>query len=122
MNALVGLAAARADWVKVLGTKGVDLAVLAGVGLARAGSAALVRAMGVAAARPAEGPDGPGAGSAAGARRGAESEPRAGVAAAGAGRPQRVHWVASSFQMTGSSRPVSSTVLGRRPSAGAPAE
>ena len=65
LNALLGLAAARADWVKVLGTKGVDLAVLAGVGLARAGSAALVRAMGVAAARPAGGPDGPGAGSAA---------------------------------------------------------
>ena len=80
LNALVGLAAARADWVKVLGTKGVDLAVLAGVGLARAGSAALVQAMGVAAARPAGGPDGPGAGSAAGVRRGAESYRRQGRA------------------------------------------
>ena len=75
----------------------------------------------VVAALPAGGPDGPGAGSAAGVRRGAESAPRARRGAAGAGRPQRVHWVESSFLNTGSSKLVSRIVLGGRPSAEGPA-
>ena len=115
-----GLAAAKADWVKVLGTNGEGLVVLVAAAGSRRGREGSARRVGAAAAGRAGGLEGPAAASAAGVRRAAESAARAGRVTGGAGRPQRVHWVARCFYNTGSSKPVSRMVRGGRPLAEKP--